>query len=72
MKRPTKLRIERLVLRGFSRAQAEQVAAALKSGLERGLAGASAVPPGDAGAAAAEQIMQRLAGADTTPRGGSA
>jgi hypothetical protein len=28
------------------------------------------VQPGDAGAAAAEQIMQRLGAADTTPRGG--
>ena len=72
MKRPTRLRIERLVLRGFGSAEAERVAAALCSGLERSLAGGSVAPSGVAGAAAAEQIMQRLAGADTTPRGGSA
>jgi hypothetical protein len=71
MKRPSKVRIERLVLRGFDPSQAERIAAALRSGLERRLAGgSSAVQPGDAGAGAAEQLMQRLDAVDTTPRGG--
>lgn len=71
MKRPSKVRIERLVLRGFDPAQAERIAAALRGGLERRLAGGSpAVQPGDVGAGAAGQLMQRFDEADTTPRGG--
>jgi hypothetical protein len=71
VKRPRKVRIERLVLHGFEPAQAARVAEALRAGLERRLAGASpAARPGDAGAAAAEQLMQRLPAADKTPRGG--
>jgi len=70
MKPPKRVRIERLVLHGFAPAEAGRVAAALRDGLERRLAGERpAVKTGDAGAAAAEQVMQRLA-PDAAPRGG--
>jgi len=71
MKPPKALHIGCLVLRGFAPAEAERVAAALRGGLERRLAGERpAVRAGDTGARAAEQLMQHVAAAPSRRRGG--